>query len=129
MIMAKRRETFTATCVRRVHSEPELAWTHYRVTGKGIPEMSVDGARYHKDIIVSASTRWVKHGEKPEVMLVAANKNGEPKRNADGNLIQLWGGGRGDLSASATLKKAGATKVTTCAQVPRGPLDRRRRRR
>jgi hypothetical protein len=112
-----------------VLTEPELAWTHYRVTGKGIREMSADHERYHKDVIVSASTRWVKHGEKPEVMLVAANKNGEPKRNKDGYLIQLWGGGRGDLSANKALKDAGATKVVACAQVPRGPLDRRRRRR
>jgi hypothetical protein len=125
--MAK-RETFTATCVRRVLESPELAWTHYRVTGKGIPEMSAGRKRYHKDIVVSASSRWVKYGEKPEVMLVAADKNGAPVRKANGALIQLWGGGRGDLSASRALKDAGATKVVPCSQVSRGPLDRRRRR-
>lgn len=126
--MAKKRETFTATCVRRVHEDAELAWTHYRVTGKGIPAM-LDNPKHYKDVLVSASTRWVKHGEKPEVNLFAADKHGEPLRNERGALIQLWGGGRGDLSASRALKDAGATKVTSCAQVSRGPLDRRRRKR
>lgn len=127
--MAKQREQFTATCVRRVHAESELAWTHYRVTGKGIPVMSAYSKKHYKNVLVSASSRWVKHGEKPEVSLFAARANGEPLRNAEGNLIQLWGGGRGSLSASQALKDAGATKVTPCSQVSRSPLDQRRRRR
>jgi hypothetical protein len=121
------RVKFSATCIRRLHQDPDHAWTYYRVTGQGIPAMS--DSKHYKDVIVSASARWVKYGEKPEVLLFAANKNGKPVRNADGMLIQLWGGGRGDLSASRALKDAGATKVTPCSQVSRGLLDGRRPRR
>jgi hypothetical protein len=120
------RTKFTATCVQRLHQDPDHAWTHYRISGRGIPAQSDD--KHYKDVIASASSRWVKYGERPEVHLFAADKDGKPVRTASGALIQLWGGGRGDLSASRALKEAGATKVIPCAQVSRSPLDGRRRR-
>jgi hypothetical protein len=130
--VAKKRETFTATCVRRLSDDdPKHVWTHYRVTGKGIPEQDLGPRKYHKNVIVSAVTAF--DGRK-EVALFAADKNGEPvRRGAEpgyrGALVTLWGGRYGTISASEILKEAGATKVTSCSQVPRGPLDRRRRRR
>lgn len=112
-----------------MHEDAELAWTHYRITGQGIPVMLIDSKKRYKNVLVSASSRFAQHGAQPEVSLFAARANGEPLRNAEGQLIQLWGGGRGDLSASRALKDAGATKVTSCSQVSRSSLDRRRRRR
>jgi len=124
--MAK-REAFTATCVRRLSEEPKHAWTHYRVTGKGIPEQALGPAKHHKNVIVSAVTAY---DGRPEVALFAANVKGEPvRRGAHKSLVTLWGGRYGTLSAREILKEAGATKVTPCSQVSRGPLDRRRRKR